>query len=195
MTAPDTDDAGLREAIAIALCISPWDLYREDQKSIFRRQADALLAGPLAPILAETAALRLSLETVTRERDRYRTACRQAGVCMSCALGAPDPIGCTDCFGTGWANDAPAGFVAEETSEGYRSGWVECQRLRAEEGDSQEQAEIALAYAWNAVSTHEGISVSVEMDQAATDAWSRLCALLDPLVQLYLPRENTDVAG
>ncbi|WP_430912861.1 DNA cytosine methyltransferase [Methylobacterium sp. sgz302541] len=45
------------------------------------------------------------------------------------------------------------------------------------------------------VSTHEGISVSVEMDQAATDAWSRLCALLDPLVQLYLPRENTDVAG
>ena len=33
--------------------------------------------------------------------------CRGAGVCMSCLYGAPDPIGCTDCLGTGWDGGSP----------------------------------------------------------------------------------------
>jgi hypothetical protein len=34
-------------------------------------------------------------------------ACRSAGICMSCLYGAADPIGCTDCLGTGWDGGDP----------------------------------------------------------------------------------------
>ena len=33
--------------------------------------------------------------------------CSAAGLCMSCLYGAPDPIGCTDCLGTGWDGGDP----------------------------------------------------------------------------------------
>ena len=43
----------------------------------------------------------------------WRNIAKQAGVCMTCALGAPEPFGCTDCLNTGWDGGAPAGFVSE----------------------------------------------------------------------------------
>jgi hypothetical protein len=33
--------------------------------------------------------------------------CRSAGLCMSCLYGAPNPLGCTDCLGTGWDGGDP----------------------------------------------------------------------------------------
>jgi len=43
-------------------------------------------------------------------RDRNAAlegTCRSAGLCMSCLYGAADPIGCTDCLGTGWDGGDP----------------------------------------------------------------------------------------
>lgn len=56
------------------------------------------------------------------QRDTYRDACKSAGVCMTCVLGAPDTFGCTDCLNTGWEGGAPAGFAPA----------AEITRLRAE---------------------------------------------------------------
>jgi hypothetical protein len=41
----------------------------------------------------------------------WKEVAQRAGVCMTCALGAPDTFGCTDCLNTGWDGGAPAGFV------------------------------------------------------------------------------------
>ena len=38
---------------------------------------------------------------------KLEAICRSAGVCMSCLYGPPDPIGCTDCLGTGWDGGSP----------------------------------------------------------------------------------------
>jgi hypothetical protein len=62
---------------------------------------------------------RLAAKNVEIERLRVRVAkledcnaalegtCRSARLCMSCLYGAPDPIGCTDCLGTGWDGGDP----------------------------------------------------------------------------------------
>ena len=49
-------------------------------------------------------------QTIDKLRDRNAALegiCRSAGICMSCLYGAPDPIGCTDCLGTGWDGGDP----------------------------------------------------------------------------------------
>ena len=61
-----------------------------------------------------SAELAWTLEETKDERDRWKDACRKAGVCMSCAVAMPEPIGCTDCLNTGWDGGAPIGFVSEE---------------------------------------------------------------------------------
>jgi hypothetical protein len=50
------------------------------------------------------------LREITRikyERDQYKLACKQAGVCMTCAVSAPDTFGCSDCLNTGWEQGDP----------------------------------------------------------------------------------------
>lgn len=37
----------------------------------------------------------------------WKEACRKAGVCMSCATGAPETFGCIDCLNTGWNGGSP----------------------------------------------------------------------------------------
>lgn len=41
------------------------------------------------------------------EAKAWKEACRKAGICMSCALGAPEPFGCVDCLNTGWNGGSP----------------------------------------------------------------------------------------
>jgi hypothetical protein len=50
------------------------------------------------------------MNTIAALRDRNATLegiCRSAGICMSCLYGAPEPIGCTGCLGTGWDGGDP----------------------------------------------------------------------------------------
>ena len=76
----------------------------------------------IAALRAEVAALQAALELEHEETKRrlrgiimslrarvaqLEAACRSAGLCMSCLYGAPDPIGCTDCLGTGWDGGSP----------------------------------------------------------------------------------------
>lgn len=58
-------------------------------------------------------ALAEALKNLQTELTAWKNVARQAGVCMSCALGAPDPHGCTDCLGSGWEGGAPAGFIPD----------------------------------------------------------------------------------
>lgn len=64
--------------------------------------------------VATVSALRKRVEEAECERDGWKAVCKRAGVCMSCALGAFEPYGCTDCLNTGWDGGAPAGFVPEQ---------------------------------------------------------------------------------
>lgn len=49
----------------------------------------------------------------------WKEVAQKAGVCMTCALGAPDTFGCTDCLNTGWNGGSPAGFVrASDAAQG-----------------------------------------------------------------------------
>jgi hypothetical protein len=45
----------------------------------------------------------------------WQEVARRSGVCMTCAISAPEPYGCTDCLNTGWDGGAPAGFTPEAT--------------------------------------------------------------------------------
>ena len=49
--------------------------------------------------------------------EAWKEACRKAGICMSCALGPPEPYGCTDCLNTGWVEGRPTGFIPEPPRE------------------------------------------------------------------------------
>ena len=51
--------------------------------------------------------MRAANEKLGDENAVLREACRSAGLCMSCLFGSPDPLGCTDCLGTGWAGGNP----------------------------------------------------------------------------------------
>lgn len=44
-------------------------------------------------------------ERLRYERDRYMKAAKGAGVCMTCAVDAPDYFGCTDCLNTGHSSE------------------------------------------------------------------------------------------
>ena len=63
-------------------------------------------------------------EKAEAERDAYKSACRSAGVCMSCVLRAPEPYGCTDCLNTGWDGGDPReqiNFVEAQRDEARAS--------------------------------------------------------------------------
>lgn len=50
--------------------------------------------------------------------ESWKRVAERAGVCMTCALGAPDiSIGCTDCLNTGFEHGAPQGYVSEAFHE------------------------------------------------------------------------------
>lgn len=67
----------------------------------------------------------------------WKDVAQRAGVCMTCALGAPDTFGCTDRLNTGWDGGAPAGFVratdaaqpSQDEMENYRLAlaWIKGQ--------------------------------------------------------------------
>lgn len=54
-----------------------------------------------------------AVENLQAELAAWRNVAKRAGICMSCALGAAEPFGCTDCLNTGWNGGAPAGFVRQ----------------------------------------------------------------------------------
>ena len=59
------------------------------------------LDGPImAQLVRNNDALRAKVAAL-------EATCRSAGICMSCLYGVPDPIGCTDCLGTGWDGGSP----------------------------------------------------------------------------------------
>jgi hypothetical protein len=54
-----------------------------------------------------------AVKNLQTELTAWRNVARRAGVCMSCALDAHEPFGCTDCLNTGWNGGAPTGFIRE----------------------------------------------------------------------------------
>lgn len=54
-----------------------------------------------------------AVKNLQAELIAWRNVARRAGICMSCALGAHEPFGCTDCLNTGWNGGAPTGFIPE----------------------------------------------------------------------------------
>lgn len=52
-------------------------------------------------------------ETAKAEASEWKLVAKRAGVCMTCAIRAPEPYGCSDCLNTGWEQGAPAGYVEE----------------------------------------------------------------------------------
>ena len=54
-----------------------------------------------------------AVKNLQTELIAWRNVARRAGICMSCALGAHEPFGCTDCLNTGWNGGAPTGFIPE----------------------------------------------------------------------------------
>lgn len=54
-----------------------------------------------------------AIRELRMQAEAWKEACRNAGVCMSCAIGTPEPFGCTDCLNTGWNGGSPAGFIPE----------------------------------------------------------------------------------
>lgn len=51
------------------------------------------------------------LKILKEQRNAWQKVAGQAGICMACAMGAPDTFGCSDCLNTGWDGGAPRGFV------------------------------------------------------------------------------------
>lgn len=124
MTAQNEAAAGLvdrREIAAIAKSLKSRVASHRSKMGNFSYYtgADALLDEEAADALATLLA---QVEELRRERDGWKKACRSAGICMACALAAPDTFGCTDCLNTGWDGGAPTGFItgsiiAEKDSE------------------------------------------------------------------------------
>lgn len=54
-----------------------------------------------------------AVKNLQTELTAWHNVARRAGICMSCALGAHEPFGCTDCLNTGWNGGAPTGFIPE----------------------------------------------------------------------------------
>jgi len=54
-----------------------------------------------------------AVKNLQAELTAWKNVAQRAGICMSCALGAVEPFGCTDCLNTGWAGGSPAGFSPE----------------------------------------------------------------------------------
>jgi hypothetical protein len=69
----------------------------------------------------EVTTLRRQLATAKDQRNAWQKVAQQAGVCMACAMGAPEPYGCTDCLNTGWDGGAPHGFIPAPTPSAVTS--------------------------------------------------------------------------
>jgi hypothetical protein len=65
----------------------------------------------LSAATEEVEQLRRQLQIAKDQRNAWQKVAGQAGVCMTCAMGAPDPYGCTDCLNTGWEQGAPHGYM------------------------------------------------------------------------------------
>lgn len=64
---------------------------------------------------AKVASVQAGVSALEHERDTWKRVVERAGVCMTCALGAPDiSIGCTDCLNTGFEQGAPRRYVSED---------------------------------------------------------------------------------
>jgi hypothetical protein len=78
--------------------------------------------------------LRDALQTLLREREAYKRACKTAGVCMSCVIQPPEPYGCTDCLNTGWERGDPYEHVksleAEREADKARIAELEAEPTR-----------------------------------------------------------------
>lgn len=70
-----------------------------------RSEAEAMVAKLTDQLMAKAT-----------EASSYRDACKSAGICMACVLGAPDAFGCTDCLNTGFDGGRPV------TCTGYAAG-------------------------------------------------------------------------
>lgn len=90
-------------------------------RSLDKGCVDSGLAANLAAkAAADLARLRAENEALRTERDAYRSACKHAGVCMTCVLGAPDTFGCTDCLNTGWDGGDPHAQLAAAEAKAAR---------------------------------------------------------------------------
>lgn len=103
MTIPHPDASEAKLHITTLNKAAPAFGMEEYDPTFDARQSAAKFIEALAIQLAEHRA----------EIESWKGVARSAGVCMTCALGAPEYFGCTDCLNTGWEGGAPAGFVAE----------------------------------------------------------------------------------
>src|SRR5690606_25128635 len=68
-------------------------------------------------------------QTLKNQRNEWQSVAQHAGVCMTCAIRAPETYGCTDCLNTGWDGGSPAGFVRSDKLEELKA---ENERLRGD---------------------------------------------------------------
>jgi hypothetical protein len=106
------------EAKLLSIDHTPEPLMRKFAMDLADRTS-AEVAAALAPSTASrdeaVATLRRQLATAKDQRNAWQKVSQIAGVCMTCAMSAPEPYGCTDCLNTGWDGGKPRGFVATPT--------------------------------------------------------------------------------
>jgi hypothetical protein len=89
----------------------------EQLADVFDEWAENPNGGKMAAIAYRRCARLIREKTEPASTDEaasaweWKEVARKAGVCMSCALGTPEPYGCVDCLNTGWASGTPPGFV------------------------------------------------------------------------------------
>lgn len=72
------------------------------------------------------------IKELRRERDAWIEVCQHASICMTCALGAPEPYGCTDCLNTGWNEGKPQEvYEALDRAKCAEAGLVEALEVLA----------------------------------------------------------------
>lgn len=113
-------------------------------------------------------------EHYMRLAGTWKRVAERAGVCMTCALGAPDiSIGCTDCLNTGWEHGAPDGLVREEVmAEAVAAARAETERER-------EALKLAMQFLDRCVG--EGIGFVKDDTYPEADAMDVACAIAEKL--------------
>jgi hypothetical protein len=126
MSPPSLCAGDMAEAVVDALAAQP-PAAPVDTKTVYVKRWRTLVNLPakyadeivdaLRPHNGSSAAteeveqLRRQLQIAKDQRNAWQKVAGQAGVCMTCAMGAPDPYGCTDCLNTGWEQGAPHGYM------------------------------------------------------------------------------------